>query len=172
MPAVVDELKAVYPKVTGIEHSRPQPSAVDIQADGLNNRGVSLWDLGKTEEAEAAFDEALKLNAHHARATFNLGLLRWRDGRGTDTQILTQLNEIRSSRPDDWETAYAIGLVHLERLDAESAVENLEEAQQLGGGLEVKAALEEARRILPDAPRCVRTFEGHTELRELRGLQP
>ena len=161
---VAEQLLAVYGNAAGEEYSRRQPAAVDLQADALNNRGVSLWDLGKMARAEAAFDDTLKLNAQHIRATLNLGLLRWRDGRSTDIEILTQLNEIRSSRVEDWETVYVIGLVHLERLDAENAVEDLEESQRLGGGLEVKAALAEARRILPDAFRCVRTFEGHSSL--------
>ena len=157
--AVSGQLKTVYLKLVKSDYQRLEPKAADILADGLNNRGVSLWDLGKTGEAEAAFGEALKLNTNHPRATFNLGLLRWRDCRSTDTQILTKLNEIRSSRDNDWETAYAIGLVHLERLDAEGAVEKLKEAQQLGGGLEVEAALEKARRIPSGGLRCLRTFE-------------
>ena len=162
--AVCDRLKAIYLELLKSNYQRLEPKAADLLADGLSNRGVSLWDLGKTREAEAAFAEALKLNTNHPRATFNLGLLRWRDCRSTDTQILTQLNEIRSSRADDWEAAYVIGLVHLERLDAEGAVKKLEEARQLGGGMEVKVALQEARRIPSGGLRCLRTFEGNGSL--------
>jgi len=115
------------------------------------------------EEAEAAFDAALDLNTYHPRATFNLGLLRWRDCRGTDIEILAQLTPIRNLRADDWEPAYLIGLVQLERLDVEIALKNLEADQRLGGGLEVRAALEQARRIPSAGARRLPTFVGHTD---------
>jgi len=92
---IARRLLAVFGEAYGEEYPRPEPKALALAADGLNNRGVSLWDLGRTEEAEAAFAEALRLNTHHAPATLNLGLLRWRDHRGTDTHILTQLPSAR-----------------------------------------------------------------------------
>ena len=160
---VCQNLQTAYTQITGEAYGRPEPKPADLQADGLNNRGVSFWDLGKMKEAEAAFEEALKLDPQHVRATFNLGLLQWRDGRSTDVRLLTQLRETCHSHPDNWETAYTTGLVRLEGMDPENAVKSLEEAQELGGGAEVESSLEQARRMVPNSPRCVRTFEGHTE---------
>ena len=72
---VAEGLLAVYRDVVDEDYPRQQPKAIDLQADNQNNRGVSLWDLGKMKEAEDAFEETLKLSPNHPRATFNLGLL-------------------------------------------------------------------------------------------------
>ena len=51
---VCQNLQTVYTQITGEAYARPEPKAADLQADGLNNRGVSFWDLGRMKQAEAA----------------------------------------------------------------------------------------------------------------------
>jgi len=59
----------------GEAYPKQEPKATELLADGLSNRGVSLLDLGKQEEAEKAFDEALQADPHHLEATYNRGLV-------------------------------------------------------------------------------------------------
>lgn len=64
-------------------YPRPQPSEITNVADGLNNRAISLLDIGwddpaKRQKAEALFDEALRAKPYHLESTFNRGLMLWR----------------------------------------------------------------------------------------------
>ena len=132
---------------------------------------MSVLDLaqGKTEEESQGaierslelFDQALQCDPQHVQATYNHGIELWRSGRAKETVLLTQLEEVRKTRPDSWEAAYCPGLVHLERADVESAVKALEEAVRLGGGPEANGLLARARTFLEQTSHCVRTFQGH-----------
>jgi tRNA A-37 threonylcarbamoyl transferase component Bud32/tetratricopeptide (TPR) repeat protein len=53
---------------------------VDLRADSLNNRAVSLFELGKAEKAEEFLQQALEINDVLPEAIHNLILLRWQAG--------------------------------------------------------------------------------------------
>jgi WD40 repeat protein len=162
MQLIADRLQEIFERSTGTQFERSEPKAAKMMAAGLNNRGVSLLDLGRTDDAEKALDDALRQDPHHPEAVFNLGLLRWRNARCTDTQLLTHLEEVGNSRPNDGKVAFLKGLVHLERWDIQSSIEELEKAKKTYVSTEVESALKHARRLLPLAENYVRTFEGHT----------
>ena len=126
--AVVDQLRTIWSGLVGDDYVRPAPKAGHLLADGLNNRGVSLLDLGQAEKAEEAFDQALKADPHHTEATYNRGLVLWRSAQMTDQELVRQLGEIRTTHTDEWLDEYYLGLVHLERGDSESAERLLREA--------------------------------------------
>ena len=44
-----------------MNYPRPEPKAAADTADSLNNRALSYIDLGRTEEAETTWQEALKV---------------------------------------------------------------------------------------------------------------
>jgi WD40 repeat protein len=159
--AVIQELRHVCRNAIGQEYEREQPEAAVLLADGLNNRAVSLLDLGKTKEAELLLSEASRQHPGHLQATYNLGLLHWRTGRGTDADILPGLREIQRNRPQDWTALHLEGLVHLERGDAEGAARALQEAIRLGGDTEVKRALVQLGSMPQESAGCLRSFEGH-----------
>jgi WD40 repeat protein len=48
---------------------------VELDADGFNNRGVSLYELGRFEEAANNFRRALEIQSSHPQASHNLSLL-------------------------------------------------------------------------------------------------
>mgnify|MGYP001378559352 CR=1 FL=1 len=79
----------------------------------------------------------------------------------TDQELITRLQEAGETRPGDRRAAYALGLMHLERQDGESATKALKEA-----GSEVReaaSALGWARSRADRWSGCARTFEGHAE---------
>ena len=65
---------------------------LDLEADGLNNRGVSYLELGKEQEAIKCFDEALNKNLTHPEAVFNRSLMQWRAAEITDMEVLVRLD--------------------------------------------------------------------------------
>ena len=64
MLEVLPALLLLYRQTAGREYQRPAPQAAEVLGDNLNNRAVSLLDLGKPEEAEKHWREAL-----HGRGT-------------------------------------------------------------------------------------------------------
>ncbi len=118
-------LVGIYAGVTGKPHRRQVPQAVELRSDALNNRAVSLLDLGREEEAVEAWKEALKLDPYHPESIYNQALLRWRECKITDEDVVRQLVE----------TAHAgrraglyLGFIHLERAAADEAEEVLADA--------------------------------------------
>jgi WD40 repeat protein len=159
---VIRVLKEVFTEVTGAEYHRAEPIPTEALADTLNNRAVSLLDLGKQEEALKAFNEALRLHPGHVEATYNRGVTLWRTAQVTDVNITSDLKILRRAQPDHWRPAYLLGLVNLEMTDKESAVQSLGKAIELGGEDEVAVFLEQAKALSDkQASRFLRSFKGH-----------
>jgi Tfp pilus assembly protein PilF len=49
-------------------------------ADAVYNQGIILWNQGKIAEAKVKFEEALKVNANHPEANFQLGMAQLNEG--------------------------------------------------------------------------------------------
>ena len=163
MREIASRLKEIYQATTGNEYSRKEPKAAELLADALNNKAVSMLDLGNKEEAERLYEEALKADPHHTEATYNRGLILWRSGRITDMDLVKQMEEVRTTHQDDWRDEYLLGLVHIERGDAESAVKVLKEAsEQAPNAKDVQIALEAAQIGRGKYGYCIQTFIGET----------
>ena len=74
---VASELIEIYREEGGGEYPRPKPFLSADSADNLNNRAVSLLDLGRPDEAERLWRQALKEEPGHALSFFNLALRRF-----------------------------------------------------------------------------------------------
>jgi WD40 repeat protein len=141
MTEVVDELSAIYAAETGRPFPRAAPKAADLRADELNNRALSMLDLGRPEEAHDAFGEALRADPQHLAATYNAALWRWRSGAITDDRAVTELEAVRAGTGDPWQARYLLGLIHLERGDVALARPLIEDAlRDSGNAPEVRAA--------------------------------
>lgn len=129
-------------------------------ADGWNNQGVVALALGRLEDAESAFESALAVEPRHLEANFNLGVLRWRGGKGSDEALDAALQRARVPRTAPWLATYLQALVALESGDGEKTLELLRELNNEGGDAEELAELARlARRYRP----------GHTLARQLVG---
>jgi WD40 repeat protein/serine/threonine protein kinase len=143
---VANRLRELYAERIGAPHLRSVPRAAELRADALNNRAISQLDLNRRGEAESLLEQALAIDPHHAEASYNRGLLQWRAGRLTDDTLVRQLAKPPANRPDDWLPAYWLGLVHLERADAEAAGTSLQTAAaQPHAGPQVAVALASAQ---------------------------
>ena len=85
------ELQKIYQDKTGLEAAGTKPGRTISTADSLNNRALSYLDLGKPEEAEKCWKEALKQNGGHAESVYNRALMQWRGCKISDTDVLTNL---------------------------------------------------------------------------------
>ena len=91
MAAVAAALIEAYEREFGTPYPRKVPDPAQLRADGLNNKALSLLDLGQAQEACEAFARALEIDPQHPQALYNQGLLDWRAGRVGDDELLDRL---------------------------------------------------------------------------------
>ncbi len=125
MTVLREELADAFQHIEGRAFARPRPKPAEARAAGLNNRAVSLWDLGQRDEAFSAWNEALALDPHHPEALYNRGLMQWRKAALSDFDIIQALQAIKEERP---RAGLYLGQLQLETLDAPAAEVNLERA--------------------------------------------
>ena len=159
MQAAAARVAEIYGQSIGGDYPRQQPKAPELLADGLNNRALSMVDMGRTVEAEAAWKQALASDPHHPESTFNYGSLLWRDAKVTDVVLLAQLNEVAKSVHDHWQMQYYAGLVHLARRDGVSAVRELERSAKSTDDEMVQNSLLEAKHLAESRPQHAFYFD-------------
>jgi len=125
MSALRETLAKAYREIVGKSYRRPVPKAADLRSEALNNRAVSLLDLGKKKEAFGAWKEALKQDPYHPESVYNTALLEWIEGTIADDTVVNRLEAIK--RTSSHFNLY-LGLVHLERAAADEAERELAEA--------------------------------------------
>ena len=170
--SVAETVQGIYRAFAGEDYPRACPEPLELLADDWNNRGISLWDLGKTQEAQHAFDQALLLQPEHLQATFNRGLARWWNGAATDVELVVALDALRQRHSLGWMPNYLLGLAQSHRRDAKGALRALERASRLGGGVEVTRASEHVKQSEPSYPRSVRGLEGHQDWVKAIAISP
>jgi WD40 repeat protein/serine/threonine protein kinase len=105
-------LKDIYRNISSFSYSSPKPDIVKLRADSLNNKAVSLLELGLEEQALKSWEEALKNDPGHLAATLNIGYYLWMN-RQLDPIIfynnLESLATANLNNPDYWHQAALIG---------------------------------------------------------------
>jgi WD40 repeat protein/serine/threonine protein kinase len=163
MLEVATVLQEIYERELEHPYPRQTPKAADALADSLNNRALSLYDLGKIEEAKQVWQQALQVDPHHVEATYNQGPVLWRQGMLTDDVLVRQLEEVRATQSEGWQPNYLLALVQIERGDGDTALSLLREtAQRTPEQKEVRILLERVQSGAHPLVRRLRTFSGHT----------
>ena len=138
------ELLEIYKAETGRAYPRPVPKAAPNFADSLNNRALSFLDLGKPDEAEKYWEQALAITPNHAESLYNQSVHLWMKARINYMQALRRLSENRTDMTD-----YYLAKIHLSRCDAESAIECLKKAKEtLGDAEDIKRAMTAAEGMI------------------------
>ena len=164
MEQIAADLLEIYQDVCGEAYPRQQPVTTELKANALNNRAVSLLDLGKDDEAGRFLEEAWQWHPWQPEVTHNRTVHLWRTGRLTDTDVVAHLEDLCNTRPRNWEPAHSLAQVQLERGEVKAALAALERAAKLGGGSEIEATHERAKSLaqhtaslcaaLPSSPRA------------------
>jgi serine/threonine protein kinase len=115
MDEVAERLMRLYEQETGAPYPRPKPQALDMRADSLNNKAVSLLDLGQEEEAVRCWQEALQADPAHLEANFNYGYYRWHKAELPGSEFLKQLQGLESTHGNNPEYWRLLGWVYLEQ---------------------------------------------------------
>jgi WD40 repeat protein/serine/threonine protein kinase/DNA-directed RNA polymerase subunit RPC12/RpoP len=163
MMDVANVLKEIYRKETGIPYPRSEIKPGKAVADSLNNRAVSLLDLGKGKEAERLWEEALKAQPHHPESTFNLGLSLWRAGRIADMTAMRWVEEAMKSHVENWNLPYFLALINMERDDFGSAVSALAMVNDENADGSIVTAAKEARERLDKSRRLLISVDAHAK---------
>lgn len=167
MGELAGELAELYQQLVGVPYPRTQTEAARLRADGLNNQALSMLDLGRDNQAELLWQQALASDPHHLDAVYNYGLHLWRSGQATDSDLITQLQAVLPDHPGP-HGDHLLAQLHLERRDAASARELLTGAAAAAPGdravAEALRAVAEALRAADSQPVLgVRTLTGHTD---------
>jgi WD40 repeat protein len=115
MDEVAERLIRLYKQETGAPYPRQKPKALELRADSLNNKAVSLLDLGQEEEAVRCWQEALQADPAHLEANFNYGYYRWQKAELLSSEFLKQLQQLESTHASDPQYWRLLGWVYLEQ---------------------------------------------------------
>jgi tetratricopeptide (TPR) repeat protein len=149
MVDVATELETIYAHCVGRPYPRVMPKSTEMQVPQLLNQGVSLRDLGRSEEALVAYEEALRLDSNNAQA---------HGGRGDTLAQLGRREEALAAYEEALRLAPSYAAVHLNRGNV---------LRELGRREEALAAYEEALRLgVNDTDAAVHLNRGNV-LREL-----
>jgi WD40 repeat protein/serine/threonine protein kinase len=146
---LADELAGLYAQLIGAPYARSKPEAAKLAADGFNNAALSMLDLGRVEEAEQLWKQALATDPHHLHTVYNYGLHRWRAGQITDETVISDLEAVRTSHPGP-NADRLLAQVHLERCDTDTARRVLSEASRNGAADPETAAIIAAANHQPE----------------------
>ena len=162
MGEIIDALLDVYRHACRKPYFREPPQAGDTSADRLNNRAVSLLDLGKKDEARQTWERALRIDPRHLESLYNYMLHAWRDGATTDKVVVRSMKTLWRKNPKSWTAVYMLAMVQMERGNYAIAKELLGRltAKRIDGH-EVRAAVEEAEQRVPFTRRLLKTFGSH-----------
>ncbi len=138
-PASMDEaaerLAVVYEQEVGQPYPRQKPEAAELRADSLNNKAVSLLDLGREEEAVNCWEKALKVDPAHLETNFNYGYYRWQKAELPGSRFIDEFHNLKGkhlSRPEYWSM---LGWLYLEQ-------GNVEEVERLRSEIRDKTLVE------------------------------
>ncbi|HUG52270.1 MAG TPA: protein kinase, partial [Vicinamibacteria bacterium] len=92
MAEAADALAATYESELGRPYPRTRPTAGRQTAATLNNRAVSLLDLGRGD-ADSLWSQALAVEPKHLESTYNQALNSWTEGRLADAELLARVEE-------------------------------------------------------------------------------
>jgi hypothetical protein len=160
---VSQQLLGIFREELKEEYFRMEPRSVEFRADELNNRALSLLDLGKEAEAIRLFDDALKLQPVHPEATYNAGLVNWRKGLITDDVLLGRLR-VAEQGMQNWRALRLQGLIWRKIGDAKMAARALERAVGPSGNApEVISELKWAHAASGPAGRVQQELAGHSK---------
>ena len=125
-------LTDAYAGVTGRPYPRTRPRGGAETADSLCNRGVSLLDLARTEEALDAWRAALARHPHHLETTWNTLRREWEEARLPEADLRSRLEAAHRAEGAPARGHLIVGRALLALGDGRGARARLEEAVRAG----------------------------------------
>ena len=166
MEAIAATLRGIYREFVGASHPRTAPKSGAASAESTNNRAVSLLDLGRVQEADGLWEQALSRHPNHPESTFNQGISRWRRAASPeDTLVVERMEESLKSLPGAWLPGYLLGMAHLERGDCRALFKTLHAlSDESADRDEVREMAAAGRQLEPRCRRSLGRYQGHKGL--------
>ncbi|MEW6347932.1 MAG: protein kinase [Thermodesulfobacteriota bacterium] len=123
---VREDLVRMYRDLFNKEFPRKKPDEVELLADALNNRALSMIDLNHEAEAEAHLRKAIMQDPHHPEALYNLGLLEWNRSGDPNWDVVVKLEEAVKTAEYTARGGHLLGRCLLRLGDARRAVNAFE----------------------------------------------
>ena len=164
MHTVIESLREVYQWTLGVPYERehPEPSLASVEV--LNNRAISLFELGKAHEAEILWQQALALAPEHLETRFNNLLYKWRTGHCTDIAVVRTMMQLFEQEKRNSAARYLLARVMLEWGDcrvAEDILHRIEVSPQ--NMREIEVALAAAREAATESRGLVNEFNSNAQ---------
>jgi WD40 repeat protein/serine/threonine protein kinase len=150
-----DTLVAAYPEISGRAYPRSSPHGGRATADSLNNRAVSLLDLGRTG-ADGLWAQALRAEPQHLESSYNQALNAWGQGAIGDEELLARVEEARRANVEDTRAAELVAQAKAAATGAGGLAESTRA---------VKADAPLAVMVTPDGSRVLAFGKTGTEVR-------
>eukprot|EP00743_Colponemidia_sp_Colp-15_P003824 GILK01004126.1.p1 GENE.GILK01004126.1~~GILK01004126.1.p1 ORF type:complete len:1188 (+),score=258.47 GILK01004126.1:46-3609(+) len=121
MQTLSNRLLDIYKEVCGIEFSRRQPCKAKDEPYSLNNKALSLLELGKQRAALRCWRKALKTEPTHFQSLFNFNAARFSNGRRNEVDVTQRLQRLE----DGNEKTFALGCLYAKIGDLKKCAEHL-----------------------------------------------
>jgi WD40 repeat protein len=87
----------IYTKMFNGESTYTVLEYLDLEADGLNNKGVSLFELGKEQAAIECWQQAADRNPIHFESSLNLGYYQWKHAKIPDDILMRRIRDLMNN---------------------------------------------------------------------------
>ena len=138
---VADRLSKLYETVLHKKFSLPVPCEIDLPPGTLNNRGLSLLEIGKESEGKRLLRSAFEEHPESIELAYNSALIDWREGLISNNQAFQRICSVYQNFPRRWLASYALGLIRAEGWDLKNARDWLEHASKIESRQEITEAL-------------------------------
>ena len=155
MTGVARRLQDAFREVTGQAYPREKPDAADLRAASLNNKALTMIDLGHEDLAIQNWKEALDTDPAHGETNLNYQTYLWWHAEITDDELLANLAQVSGTNMDSPGFWKGMAELHAERGDVKEWEECLKKALQLNPTLSVS---KEKNSILQKT-----TLKGHSQ---------
>jgi WD40 repeat protein len=97
LDSLKERFKAIYQDLFHEPSPHSELEQVDIEADGLNNKGVSLFELGKEQSAMECWQQAADKDPIHFESNLNLSYFQWRHVQIADDVLMRRIRDLMSN---------------------------------------------------------------------------
>ena len=137
---LTERLSAVYENTLQHKFPLPPPEEIEAKAGTLNNRVLSLLELGKREEATHLLRCAREENPESIELAYNSTLIDWRSGLISQSDVFRGVRSAAENFPNRWRSQLALALVAAEAGELSEASASLERARKVGTNNEIEDA--------------------------------
>jgi tetratricopeptide (TPR) repeat protein len=133
----------IYRASMGCEYARPRLDVAKELSGSLNNKALSMLDLGNNPEAEKCWDAAIENDPSHLESQYNYALHLWRQAKINDQEALRRIPPEES-----WDYHYLMANFQMENGLCSLAENYLKQAETISGANSALAKVyEELSRI-------------------------